>query len=276
MAGGIDRSARNDGRQRRMWQRLGSSGAGLIFQAPLNFDSDNFRIELLINNGLTVNVNDQLEVRLASPSGLQFTGGALAVDPGVGVAVSGGGVDLDINSLTAEATADDADTIAIYDNSATAVRKQTRANFLAGVSGIPTGAIMALYGTTPPSGWLIINGDTIGNTGSGATHTGPELEALFNMVKLVTPNAGTESFAGGDTVALVDNRARVIVGLAATGTFNTIGAAVGNGDHVHTLNVGLNPRIDDSMGSIDATWYPETNRVPNYQPSRTWPWMVKI
>jgi hypothetical protein len=56
-----------------------------------------------------------------------------------GTGLSGGGdittsrtLDLDIDSLTDEASASDSDSIAIYDLSATALRKQTRANFLSG------------------------------------------------------------------------------------------------------------------------------------------------
>ena len=41
----------------------------------------------------------------------------------------------DIDDLTAETTAADTDTIAIYDASASAMRKMTRANFLSGISG---------------------------------------------------------------------------------------------------------------------------------------------
>lgn len=46
----------------------------------------------------------------------------------------------DVDGLTAETTADNADTIIIYDDSASANRKMTRANFLAGVTAsLPTG-----------------------------------------------------------------------------------------------------------------------------------------
>ena len=44
-------------------------------------------------------------------------------------------VSFDINALTAETTANNADTIAIYDASASAMRKMTRQNFLSGISG---------------------------------------------------------------------------------------------------------------------------------------------
>ena len=45
-----------------------------------------------------------------------------------------------INSQTAESSANDSDEILIYDNSATALKKQTRANFLTGVGGTNTPA----------------------------------------------------------------------------------------------------------------------------------------
>lgn len=55
-----------------------------------------------------------------------------------GNGISGGGgaaLALDINGIaTAEATPDDADLIAIYDNTAVALRKMTRANFLSGLA----------------------------------------------------------------------------------------------------------------------------------------------
>ena len=56
-----------------------------------------------------------------------------------GTGISGGAgnaVSLDINSITAETALDNADTIAIYDNSAGLVRKQTRANFLKNITDL--------------------------------------------------------------------------------------------------------------------------------------------
>ena len=53
---------------------------------------------------------------------------------GTGIGVSGTAVSLDIPSLTAETTVATDDTVAIYDASASAHRKMTRANFLAGLA----------------------------------------------------------------------------------------------------------------------------------------------
>lgn len=59
-----------------------------------------------------------------------------------------------ITSLTAETTIDDADIVMIYDNSATALRKMTKANFVAGIGGSLTGV------TNPASGQLLFNPGT--------------------------------------------------------------------------------------------------------------------
>lgn len=45
--------------------------------------------------------------------------------------------------------------------------------------GVPTGAIMGFYKTTAPTGWLKVNGDTIGSAASGATHADDLTEDLF-------------------------------------------------------------------------------------------------
>lgn len=74
--------------------------------------------------------------------------------------------------------------------------------------GTPSGVMLAYTGhaTIAPYGWLFANGETIGNTGSGADHEGDEYEYLFNLYKVVTEygNLGTEVFASGDTVLIPD------------------------------------------------------------------------
>lgn len=67
------------------------------------------------------------------------------VDITAGIGLTGGGditatrtIDLDVPGLTAETTNDDADLIVIYDDSASAHRKMTRANFL---SGMPVASV---------------------------------------------------------------------------------------------------------------------------------------
>jgi hypothetical protein len=67
----------------------------------------------------------------ASTSGLTG-GGTIAATRNLSV---------DINGTTAETVADNADALLIYDNSATALRKMTRANFLSGIAASSTGDI---------------------------------------------------------------------------------------------------------------------------------------
>lgn len=66
-----------------------------------------------------------------------------------------------------------------------------------------TGVLRWTMRSTAASGWLFMNGDTLGHTGSGATHQGVTYQALFNVVKAFYPNAGTETW-GVDTVTLTN------------------------------------------------------------------------
>lgn len=81
---------------------------------------------------------------------------------------------------------------------------------LTGFDVLPSGIVVPYSGSTAPTGWLLCKGETIGNTGSGATHTGSEYETLFDLIKTAYGNAGTESFSGGDTVLLPDPRGRFV------------------------------------------------------------------
>ncbi len=95
------------------------------------------------------------------------------------------------------------------------------------------------------TGWLLCNGDTIGNAASGADHADADLEDLFNFVKAVAPNAGSEIFGNGDTVALPDMRGLYPVGMPAGGT---LGGGAGTpltdeenravGQHLHAVTDG--------------------------------------
>ena len=64
-----------------------------------------------------------------------ITAGTGLSTAGANPITTSGTINLDVNSMTPETTADDADEIAIYDDTAGAMRKMTRANFLAGSGG---------------------------------------------------------------------------------------------------------------------------------------------
>ena len=100
------------------------------------------------------------------------------------------------------------------------------------VPAIPVGVSVMYNKTTAPTGWLLEDGKSIGNTGSGADHTGPEFETLFNILKYTENNTGLESFAGGDIVYLDNTIGRTIVGLDLTALLltgaNNIGKTLGS------------------------------------------------
>ena len=108
-----------------------------------------------------------------------------------------------------------------------------------------------LFSAVPNSGWLFLNAETIGDTGSGANHEGSNLEALFDLIKgegAAYGNTGTEVFANGDTVKLPDARDRVLVGAGSMGSIDA--ARVGNystslgdtgGEDTHHITPGEMP-----------------------------------
>jgi len=69
---------------------------------------------------------DHTTVQIATGANSGLTGG--------GTIAATRNLSVDINGTTAETSADNADALLIYDNSATALRKMTRANFLSGIS----------------------------------------------------------------------------------------------------------------------------------------------
>jgi len=75
---------------------------------------------------------------------------------------------------------------------------------------LPPGMMVPYAGSTAPSKWLLTDGDTIGNVGSGADHESADYETLFELLKTSWGNAGTEVWASGHTVLLPDTRGRFI------------------------------------------------------------------
>ncbi len=88
------------------------------------------------------------------------------------------------------------------------------------VTAVPTGGIIEYSNVTPPTGFLLCNGALV----SRATFS-----ALFAV-------CGT-TYGAGDgmtTFALPDKRGRYAMGVAASGTGNTLGTTFGAIDHTHT------------------------------------------
>lgn len=61
------------------------------------------------------------------------------------------------------------------------------------------------------TGWLFLNGRTIGHAGSGADLTGTTYQNLYNVLKACDPNAGTETW-GVNLVTMPDMAQRIIAG----------------------------------------------------------------
>lgn len=215
----VDRGARSNIRQRRALQRLLSAGGGAA------------------GDGLTIDAGDgSLAVEAVAP----ITSGAsgVGITLGAGVQNLAGAAALDIDGLTEETTPADDDTIAIFDESQGAVNKMSRANFLG--AALPAGAVAMYLGSSAPTGWLLCNGDTIGDVSSGAVHESADLEALFDLVKNVLPNAGTEVFASGDTVALPDFDTAIPIGVSSTAAaIDALGETAGSWDHTHNTDPPL-------------------------------------
>jgi hypothetical protein len=98
---------------------------------------------------------------------------------------------------------------------------------------LPPGASISFHGTTPPDGWLLENGDTLGATGSGATQAGENYLALYNHLwneiknnsASYTISAAIGSTAAADwaanvTIAIPDSRA-VVHKMLGNQTINT-------------------------------------------------------
>lgn len=92
------------------------------------------------------------------------------------------------------------------------------ANSLAGTA-TPTGAVMDFLRNSAPDGWLALDGSTIGNGGSSATHAGAAMQALFVLLwnsfsDAVCPVVGgrgasaADDWTNGKRLTLVDQRGR--------------------------------------------------------------------
>ena len=124
--------------------------------------------------------------------------------------------------------------------------------------------------TSIEPGWLAMNGDTVGNTGSGATHTGAVYEAFFNHIKQFAPNAGTESFAGLQTVTIPDARGRVLVGAGQGSGLTDRAQGSTFGAETHQLSEAELPsHRHEIQAGENAAAFASIGNYPGYEASET-------
>jgi microcystin-dependent protein len=96
----------------------------------------------------------------------------------------------------------------------------------AGITGDFVGRVAAFIGSTTPSGWLFLNGETIGNLASGADHESVDYEILFELfwesmadaqaqVSTGRGASAASDWGAGKTLTLPDLRGRTIIGSGA-------------------------------------------------------------
>ncbi len=97
----------------------------------------------------------------------------------------------------------------------------------------PIGTVDMTLLTTAPTGWLLLNGETMGDASSGGDNASADYEDLFAIIKEVAPNAGSEVWGDHDTVDLPDMANSFPLGAAASlGT--TGGASSVDLEHSHS------------------------------------------
>lgn len=145
-------------------------------------------------------VNDKIKISAVDDTegygAVKFLGGdgISATDSGAGNSTLTFAVDItDTNVFVKDSSGSgDEDKVPVCDSSG----KVTEFAFI-------TGMVMNYMGSSAPSGWLLLNGDSIGDTGSGATHTGSSYLLLYTFLwdNLTDTNAPVSGGRGASALA---------------------------------------------------------------------------
>lgn len=174
------------------------------------------------------------------------------------------------------------------------------------VPDFPTAFTVPAFRDSAPEGWLLLNGQTIGNASSGASaRASNDTEALFLILwndtnaEVVGGRGDTAAadFAANKELVLPDARKRVISGRDAATGWDVLGAVLGSEtcalslaeipNHKHGLN---NSAVFDQNGGTQANAVPsnqtdgESDVDPavlgaphnNVQPTLVANWMIKL
>lgn len=117
---------------------------------------------------------------------------------------------------------------------------------LSGLPGSPTGVISHYVGTTAPTGWLLLNGDTIGSAGSGADHAAAGNETLYSLfwdsmadaqapVSTGRGASAAADFAANKTLTMPDARGRSLIMTGQGASLTNRVNGIDGGEEAHVL-----------------------------------------
>ncbi len=133
-----------------------------------------------------------------------------------------------------------------------------------GVTETPVGVIDTYIGTTAPSGWLLMNGASIGKSGSGATHADDGLQALFELcwnsmadteapVSTGRGASATADWDAGETLTMPDLRGRTVIGTGQGASLTDRVNGESDGEEAHTLTVAEMPGHSHPAANLGST-----------------------
>ena len=111
---------------------------------------------------------------------------------------------------------------------------------------IPIGAVTQWIGSTAPSDWLLLNGDTLGSDASAATQRSDSYETLFTLIWNSVANTqapviggrgvnAAADWAAGKSITLPDTRGRSIIGSGTGASLTSRTHAEIGGEEAHLL-----------------------------------------
>ena len=129
-------------------------------------------------------------------------------------------------------------TIGITNSSVNTSLNYKMSNLRAGEKVWEIGDIKATIWNTVQVGWLLMNGDTIGNVGSGATHTSADYQTLFGYLQTKFGLTPTDTWANGGKMTVPDMATlnKSLIGAGGTIALGSSGGTTAiNLAHTHTV-----------------------------------------